>query len=270
MYICTIFFRMKKNLLFIGILLVTLVSCGKYEKILKSSDYKLKYSKAFEYYNAEEYVRSATIFEQILSYYKGTDKSDTVSYYHAMSYYGQKDYTQAAYYLKNFFTNYPYSPFSDEAEFLSAYCYYLESPKPELDQENTYTAIDAFTLYIKKHPNSKHVEDANKYIINLQEKLVDKSFINAKLYFDLGDYKASIVALNNSLSDYPNTKYREELEYLVLQSNYLLAKKSISSKQKERFQATIDEYYSFIAEFPSSKFSKDAKNIYEDSQSYVK
>ena len=261
---------MRKNFLFIGILVLTLVSCGKYEKILKSSDYKLKYTKAFEYYNSGEFVRSTTIFEQILNYYKGTDKSDTVSYYHAMSYYGQKDYTQAAYYLKNFFTNYPYSSFSDEAEFLSAYCYYLESPKPELDQENTYTAIDAFTLYMKKHPSSKHVEDAAKYILDLQEKLVDKSYKNAKLYFDLGDYKASIVALNNSLTEHPNTKYREELEYMVLQSNYLLAKKSIPSKQKERFQATIDEYYSFIAEYPNSKFSKDAKEIYENSQSFVK
>lgn len=261
---------MKKNLLIIGILAVTLFSCGKYEKILKSSDYKLKYQKAFEYYNTGEFVRAAAIFEQIVPIYKGTDKSDTVSYYHAMSYYGQKDYILAGHYLKNFFQNYPYSPFSDEAEYLSAYCYYLISPRPELDQESTYSAIDAFTLYISKHPNSKHVTDAKKYITDLQDKLVDKSYINAKLYFDLGDYKSSIVALNNSINEYPNTKYREELQFLVLQSNYLLAKKSIISKQKERFQSTIDEYYSFIAEFPNSKYSKEAKNIYEESQSFVK
>lgn len=261
---------MKKHFLIIGILVVTLFSCGKYEKILKSSDYKLKYSKAFEYYNKGDFVRAATIFEQIVPVYKGTDKSDTVSYYHAMSYYGQKDYILAGHYLKNFFQNYPYSPFSDEAEYLSAYCYYLTSPRPTLDQENTYAAIDAFTLYITKHPNSKHVEDANRYIADLQDKLVDKSYKSAKLYFDLGDYKSSIIALSNSINEYPNTKYREELQFLVLQSNYFLAKRSITSKQKERFQTTIDEYYSFIAEFPKSKFSKNAKDIYEDAQSFVK
>lgn len=261
---------MKKQILILGILIVTLFSCGKYEKILKSSDYKLKYKKAFEYYNAEEYVRAATIFEQIVPVYKGTDKSDTVSFYHAMSYYKQEDYVLAGHYLKNFFQNYPYSPFSDEAEYLSAYCFYLTSPRPSLDQENTYAAIDAFTLYITKHPNSKRVDDARKYIADLQDKLVDKSYKNAKLYYDLEDYKSSIIALNNSLTEYPNTKYREELLFLVLQSNYNMAKNSIASKQKERFQATIDEYYSFIAEFPESKYSRDAKNIYEDSQSYVK
>ncbi|NJK94576.1 MAG: outer membrane protein assembly factor BamD [Bacteroidales bacterium] len=261
---------MKKHILLIGILVVTLFSCGKYEKILKSSDYKMKYQKAFEYYNAEEYVRAATIFEQIVPVFKGTDKSDTVSYYHAMSYYKQKDYTLAGHYLKNFFQNYPYSPFADEAQFLSAYCFYMDSPRPSLDQENTYTAIDAFTLYIRNHPTSKHIEDAQKYIGDLQDKLVDKSYKNARLYFDLGDYKSSIIALNNSISEYPNTKYREELQFLILQSNYFLAKNSVLSKQKERFQSTIDEYYSFIAEFPNSKYSKDAKDIYEDSQSFIK
>jgi outer membrane protein assembly factor BamD len=270
MYICTIFYGMKKHILIIGILIVTLFSCGKYEKILKSSDYKLKYQKAFEYYNAEEYVRASTIFEQIVPVYKGTDKSDTVSFYHAMSYYKQKDYILGGHYFKNFFQNYPYSPFAEEAEYLSAYCYYLTSPRPSLDQENTYAAIDAFTLYMNKRPNSKRIDDAKKYITDLQDKLVDKSYKSARLYFDLGDYKSSIIALNNSLGEYPNTKYREELLYLILQSNYYLAKNSIISKQKERFQATIDEYYSFIAEFPKSKYSKNAKDMYEDSQSFVK
>lgn len=261
---------MKKYFFIIGILVVTLFSCGKYEKILKSNDYKLKYRKAFEYYNDGEYVRASTIFEQIVSVYKGTDKSDTVSYYHAMSYYKQKDYVLGGHYLKTFADNYPYSPFADEAEFLSAYCYYLESPRPSLDQEDTYTAIDAFNLYITKHPNSKHVTEAQNYISDLQEKLVEKSYKNAKLYFDLGDYKASIVALNNSIAEFPDTKHREELQFLILQSNYYLAKGSIASKQKERFQSTIDEYYSFIAEFPNSKYTRDAKNIYENSESFVK
>jgi outer membrane protein assembly factor BamD len=187
-----------------------------------------------------------------------------------MSYYKQEDYILAGHYLKTFFENYPYSPFADEAQFLSAYCYYLTSPRPTLDQENTYAAIDAFNLYIQKHPGSKRNDEARKYIADLEDKLVDKSYKNARLYYDLEDYKSSIIALNSSLSDYPNTKYREELLYLVLQSNYLMAKKSITSKQKERFQTTIDEYYSFIAEFPKSKYLKDAKNIHDDSQTYVK
>ncbi len=66
------------------------------------------------------------------------------------------------------------------------------------------------------------------------------------------------IALRNSLIEYPETKYREELMFLILKSSYLLADQSIPSKQRERFQATVDEYYSFIGEFPDGPHSREA------------
>ncbi|MFW6275443.1 MAG: outer membrane protein assembly factor BamD, partial [bacterium] len=82
-------------------------------------------------------------------------------------------------------------------------------------------------------------------------------------------YKASIIALNNSLQEYPNTKYREEIMYLILKSNFLLAKNSIQSKKKERFQNAIDAYYSFAEEYPSSKYLNEAESIYQRSNKYL-
>jgi outer membrane protein assembly factor BamD len=261
---------MKLKLLFIGILVFTLVSCGEYEKILKSTDYTLKYKKAFEYYNNEEYTRAANIFDQIVGVFRGTNKSDTVSYYQAMSYYKQKDFIMSGHYFKTFFETYPYSSFAEEAEYLSAYCYYLNSPPPALDQENTTIAIESFQSFINKYPGSKHVLESKECITELQDKLVEKSKLNAVLYYDLGVYKSSIIALKNSLAEYPNTKYREELMWLVLDSNYQLARGSIESKKRDRFQTTLDEYYSFITEFPKSKYKKKAEDIYETAGKMVK
>lgn len=251
------------------LLILLLASCSGYEKLLKSTDNNLKYRKAFEYYNNGDYTRAATIFDQIVNIFRGTNKSDSVTYFQAMSYYGEKDYITAGYYLKTFFQTYPYSPFAEEAEFLSAYCFYLTSPNPELDQENTVSAIEAFNSFINKHPLSKRTAQAHELVAELQDKLVEKSFISAKLYFDLGLYKSSIIALHNSLDDYPNTKFREELMWLILRSNYLLASKSIESKQKQRFQDTIDEYYSFISQFPESKYKGDADDIYKVAERHV-
>ena len=93
----------------------------------------------------------------------------------------------------------------------------------------------------------------------IKEKLVEKSYLNAKLYFDLGDYKSAIIALRNSLGDYPDTEHREELMFLILKSSYLLAEGSVESKKLERYQATVDEYYSFIGEFPEGEFSSTGK-----------
>ncbi len=245
--------------------LVLISGCGGYEKLLKSTDYALKYDKAVEYFEDEEYVRAATLFDQIASVYRGTTKADTVYYYQAKSYYMQRDYILAGHHFGNLAGNYPNSVFREEAEFMVAYCFYKLSPKPSLDQENTEKAIAAFQLFQIQNPGSKRTTEAQKYIEELRNKLVQKSYLNGKLYFDLGDYKASIIALQNSLNDFPDTEHREELMFLLLKSHFLLAENSIPQKQIERYQATVDEYYSFVGEFPESPYRREADRIYDES-----
>jgi outer membrane protein assembly factor BamD len=78
------------------------------------------------------------------------------------------------------------------------------------------------------------------------------------------------VSLSNSLKEYPDTKYREELLFLKLDALYMYAQKSIPSKQLERYQATLDDYYSFIEEFPQTKYSRDAAKIFQNTAKYLK
>jgi outer membrane protein assembly factor BamD len=103
----------------------------------------------------------------------------------------------------------------------------------------------------------------------MSDKLVEKSFISARLYYDLGYYNSAILALRNSLIAYPDTKYREELMFLILKSSYLLADNSVASKQRERYQAAVDEYYSFIGEFPDGPHTREANRIYETSTKFL-
>jgi outer membrane protein assembly factor BamD len=97
----------------------------------------------------------------------------------------------------------------------------------------------------------------------MQNKLVQMSYLSAKLYYNLEDYKASIIALQNSLNEYPETEHREELMFLLLRSHFLLAENSIVSRQVERYQESVDEYYSFVGEFPESKYRQQADRIYD-------
>jgi outer membrane protein assembly factor BamD len=239
-------------------------ACSGYEKLLKSSDYVLKYDKALEYYDSEEYVRAATLFDQIANVYRGTTKADTVYYYQAKSYYMQRDYILSGHHFNNLAVNYPNSVFREEAEYMVAYCYYKLSPKFSLDQENTEKAIAAFQLFIIQNPGSTRIPEAKAYIDEMRNKLVQKSYNNGKLYYNLGDYKASIIALQNSLNDFPDTEHREELMFMLLKSHFLLAENSIVQKQTERYQSTVDEYYSFVGEFPESKYRREADRIYDE------
>ena len=253
-----------RKLAILPIVFLLITGCSEYEKVLKSVDVNYKYKKALEYYYDEDYGRAGAVFEQLTAATRATNKSDTVMFFIANCYYHQGDYILAGQYYKNFSRVYANSHFAEEAEFMVGYCHYMSSPRPSLDQQETVAAIDAFKLFKSKYPESSKVGETDKLINELNEKLVNKSYLNAKLYYNLGDYKASIVALNNALNKYPDTKYREELMFMILESNYLLSDNSVESKRIERFQATLDEYYSFISEFSESRYKKDVDKIYEN------
>ena len=254
--------------LFTGAVLI-LSGCGEYDKMLKSRDFQLKYEMGVQLYEEGEYAKAGTLFDQVANVFRGTTKADTVKYYQAKSYYGQRDYMMAGYYFNELSSTYASSVYKEEADFMTGYCYYKQSPRPELDQATTYKTITAMQMFMAKHPTSDRISECQTIIVEMADKLVEKSYISARLYYDLGYYKSAILALRNSLIEYPDTRYREELMFLILKSSFLLADNSIASKQRERFQAAIDEYYSYIGEFPEGPNSREATRMYESSNRFL-
>jgi outer membrane protein assembly factor BamD len=253
------------RLRFIIILIITLLvsSCGGYEKLLKSSDFELKKTKAKEYFDEGKYVRTTELLDQIMPQYRATEEAEGLSWLNAQSYYGMKDYYMAGAEFKKISDMYPYGEHAEEASYMTAMCDYFNSPRPDLDQTNTNNSIEGFSIFIRKFPASAKVEDARRFINELSERLVEKSYNSAKLYYDMKQYKAAVVALDNSLKEYPETKYREEMMFLKLNSLFLYAENSVIAKQTERYQAALDDYFSFMEEFPKTDYSKEVSRIYQ-------
>jgi outer membrane protein assembly factor BamD len=245
-------------------------SCGEYSKIVKSTDYEYKFKKGIEYFEAGEFARSGTLFQELITVFRGTSRADQVYFYYAKSMLGQKDYLMATQYFRTLIKEYPTSKFTEESQYMIGYCSYLMSPKVRLDQETTLTAIDALQLYINLYPFSEKVTEAQKLIDELRDKLVEKSFINAKLYFDFENYKASVIALENAIKDHPDSKYREELLFMLLKSKFLLGLNSVQEKKEQRLSNALDEYFSFTDEFPESKYRKEVDKYYETTAKLLK
>jgi len=261
---------MKFRLYIVLIILVLVSSCGEYEKLLKSSDFDLKKAKAKEYYDEGQYVKSTELLTQILPRFRATEEAEELNWMNAQSYYGMKDYYMAGSSFKSFVEQFPFGKHAEEANFMAAMCDYKIAPRSELDQENTKNAIEGFNIFMNRFPNSAKVEESKKLVKELEEKLVEKSYLSAKLYYDMKQYKAAVVALNNSLKEYAETKYREEMMFLKLNSLFLYAENSLANKQKERYQAALDDYYSFMEEFSQSKYSKEVNGIFQKTNKYLK
>ncbi len=259
---------MAKKLFLLTILFTALVvsSCSKYQKLLKNPDNDLKYSKAIEYYDKGDFSRAQQLFDQILSFYRGTEKAEKISYYNAYCYYRQRDYILAGYYFSNFTTSFPQSQFAEECAFMSAYCNYLDSPVSSLDQTNTRAAISSLQLFINQYPNSQRIDQCNQLIDELRAKLEKKAFDIAMLYYRMDDYKAAIISLNNLLKEYPDTKEREKVLFSLLDAKYNYAVKSIPEKKQERLETAMEAYRILALEFPSGAFASQANTIHKSLQ----
>jgi outer membrane protein assembly factor BamD len=252
------------------VLLMSAVSCrSKYEKLKLSNNSQAKMQEGIKLYNKKEYTKALGLFETLVTTFRGREGAEELFYLYAMCNYKLKDYTAAAYSFKQFADTYPSNQHAEEARFLTAYCYYLDAPNYTLDQDNTLKAIDRLQLFINLYPKSDRVAEANKLIQELHERLEEKAYANAKLYFTLTEYQSAVIAMNNALRDYPDTKYAEELEFLIVRAQYLYSTRSRQDKQEERFNLAITGADDFATKYPKSKYLKDIADTKKESQAGI-
>ncbi len=251
---------MKVYPVIIAIVLL-LASCNELEKIQKSKNTEYKLQKANEFYDKKQYGKAVTLYEELLSIYKGTKTFEGLYYKYAMGYYLQKNYLRASYHFKNFSDLFPKSKSSDEARFLHSKCLYKISPAYTLDQSNTVKAMSELQNFINTNPTSKKLDDANKMIDNTLIKLEEKDKYSAELYFKIAQFRAAAVYFEQIMNKYPDSKNIDYYQLMVLKSRYRYAKQSIMSKQKERFNEVLRDYAYFKEINPNNTYSSELKSI---------
>jgi outer membrane protein assembly factor BamD len=265
-------FKKQHSLLtgFLLILILALGSCkSKFEKLKASNNNAKKYQEAVRLYNKKDYSKALELFDVLVPRYRGQEQAEDLFYYYAYTNYKLKDYTSARYHFKTFADTYPNSSRAEECSFMAAYCYYLDSPIYSLDQENTQKAIDALQLFINLYPKSERVAEASKLIQTLRDKLEEKSYANSKLYLIIGDYQAAVISFGNSLRDYPDTKYAEEMEFLTIKAQYLYAKNSSEYLQEDRYTQALTDIDQFTEKYPKSIYLTQVSALKKQNQTGI-
>ena len=252
--------------LIVSILLLS--SCGEYHKVQKSTDYDYKFEYAKKAFNEKKYMQSITILTDIVTVFKGTPKAEESLYLLALSHYENKDYLSSGAYFHTYYTRYPKGKYTELARFYSGYGYYIDSPESQLDQSGTIKAIEELQAFLDYFPKSDKVSIAQNAIFELKE------LQNAQLYYNLGNYmgnnyESAVIVAKNAIKDYPYSKYKEELELLVLKARYQEASQSVDEKKADRFRIVLDEYYSYINNYPDSPNKEEADNIYKIASKYI-
>lgn len=275
--------RMSRFLiLFFAPCFMLLESCSEYSNVLKSNDYEYRYEAAKALYADGHYRQAAELFSLLLAPLKGTSYGEESLYMLGESNLKAKDYESAVMFFKKYYQLYPKGSYMELSRYNTGYALYKQTPDIRLDQSSTMEAIKEFQNFLDYCPETTLKEQAHQIIYDMQDKLVQKEYQSAKLYYDLGtytlnciyggnNYEACVVTAQNALKDYPyaSANLREELSILTLRAKYHLARQSVEERRLERFRDAIDEYYAFQNDYPESKYLKEATSIRNYSERVV-
>lgn len=246
-----------------GILM--LANCSKFRSVERSEDWRVKYDAALSYYEKKDYYHSSILFEQIQPIVRGLPEGEKVEFYLGYCRYYEKTYLLASNQFKTFYETYGRSQLAIEARFMYAYSLYISSPDFNLDQKSSVEAMAAMQNFLNMYPSNTFQEKAVGVIANCQEKLERKGFEDVTLYLKLKQYKAAIVAMDGFRKNFPDSHYIEELLYKKIIAQHKLADQSITSKQLERYNLTLESYRELVDTYPNSTFLKQAEKLYSDS-----
>ncbi|MEZ0610600.1 outer membrane protein assembly factor BamD [Fibrella sp. WM1] len=255
----------------LGLFLVSLSACSDFSKIQKNGTDDDKYKAALKYYNKQDWYRAGVLFEEIIPKLRGSAEQELSQFNYAYTQYNQGLYEPAAQLFKRFYETFARSEQAPEAMYMYAVALYKSTPSFNLDQSGTIGAMSALQDFVNTYPESEHVKDCTDLILNLRKRLERKAYERAKQYykvsgFSIANYKSAVVAINNFQREFPDSEFNEELAYLKVDAQYSLAKNSLDTKQKERYQESLAFYQAFKEKYPNSKYLKQADKMVEGSQ----
>ena len=258
---------------FLQILLASLLftSCtSKLGKVLKSKDNEYKLKMAEQYYAQKKYSMAQQVFEDIMPFFRGSEKYEDMYYKYTYCSYYIKDYINAENLFKTFVENFPNSTHIEECDYMHSYSFYKQSPKVELDQTATSKTISLMQAFINTHPQSERNKEATEIIDLCRRKLEEKEYKSAELYYNLGYYKSAAVAFASLIENFPDSEKSDEYKLIIIKSYYKYAGQSVIDKQMERYEKVIAECTDFTDRFSDSKLLADVKNYRTLSETNIK
>jgi len=265
----------RKALIFIVLALFTVdisafaAKNPKTSKSRVSKRYKTKeakYEAAKTYYSKGAYLSAAQLFEEVYPLYLSSQEGENILFLFSDSYMKNHDYLMAAFHFKDYLRRYPQSPRAEEASFLASKCYYLNSPVYNLDQTDSYLALESLEIFLNAYPSSKHQEEGNMMIDSLRNKLAKKDFTIARMHYNIGNYQAAQISFNNLFKDFPNSAFTEEALYYLVKNSYEYAQKSQEGKKVERYQMVIDNKNKLKVYNAASRFLPEAEKLASDAE----
>lgn len=242
---------------------LTALACSSRHTIRPGDSIDVAYEKAMGLYERERYSQAVNAFETVLSMARGTDMAADAQYYLAKSHFNNRSYLIAASEFRRFARNYTRDERRKEAEFMEAYSHYQMSPRYNLDQTETYNALDRFQLFVTRYSDSELADEAREYMDELRDKLARKKFEAGEMYMRVRQFQSAAIYYDLTVEQFPESKWAERALVNKILANVKFAENSVRERQQERYQSAVDSYQQYVQIFPRGENRSKAEEYYD-------
>ncbi|MFH1851740.1 MAG: outer membrane protein assembly factor BamD [Candidatus Neomarinimicrobiota bacterium] len=217
-------------------------NCAGNKPVNTDLDAKANYDKGMEMLQKKRYLRAQEEFNQAVISGAHTEWGDDASFYLGEAYFLNKEYLLAISEYERLIRRMPFTEYLERARYRICECYIAESPDFFHDQTYTLRAIEEIQEFLDDFPISDFRAEALTANNKLREKLGQKSYETGILYLKMDEPKPAIVAFEDVINNYYDTRYFK-LSHLEIVNSYCLIPDIAAAEQfiKDKEQIFTDD-----------------------------
>jgi outer membrane protein assembly factor BamD len=218
----------KVNLLTI---LFIFISCSSSDDLAKRTSPEQDLKEALLQYHEGDYDIAKQNLYAITIKYSGTKVAEDAQFYLAETNFKIERFLVAAHSYNQIMERYTSSEYAERAQYKEAYSYERMSPSYNLDQKYTLLALKKYDEFLTDWPKTEFRDTAEKNMVSLRNKLAEKKYNTALIYFKMEKWQASTKYADFVLKDFDDTEFIDDA-HLLKTKVYVQKKQWIQAEQE--------------------------------------
>ena len=166
---------------------------------------EVAFQRGMDAYRAQRWGRAATLLQTWVDASAGDPRLPDALYALGHARMETGEFLLAASTMLRIVTDYPTNPRQQDARFRVCQAYKRLSPRPQLDQEHTQTALIYCDSYAQYYPQTPQADTARQWVSTLRENLARKEFEAGAWYARRGFLDAAVIYFQRAADEYPDT-----------------------------------------------------------------
>lgn len=158
---------------------------------------------------SRRFTRAQDLLTHLIFNHPGSLVASDAQFYLAESYYESGDFNRAQMEYDFYIQNFPSGRFQEEAKFKLALSYLRSAPSHTRDQTRVIRARELLGDFVADHPESPLRSRADSALAAIQQRLAQREFEAARLYFRAGEFGSALVYYEYIRQTFPESLWQQ-------------------------------------------------------------